>query len=184
MIVEYNGYKPDISKALYIAPNAVITGNVILEEGVSVWYGAVLRGDTGCIHVGQNSNIQDNCVIHCEEGSDVHIGENVLIGHGAIIHGCSIENGCMIGMGAIVMNDAVIREQSLVGAGAMVTEGKAFPERSLILGSPAKAIKPVSASQIQMIQDGINEYLKLGKIYSSNTNESLNDKLIHRSSKH
>ena len=167
MIIEYEGNKPDISKAAFIAENATIIGKVILEEGVSVWYGAVLRGDTGSIHVGRNSNIQDNCVVHCDEGSDVEIGENVLIGHGAIIHGCRIEDGCMIGMGAIVLNDAVIGEESLVGAGALVTQGKKFAAHTLILGNPARSAGPVTKDHIEMIRAGVAEYLELSGKYSN-----------------
>ena len=166
MIVEFDGHTPDVSRALFIADNASIIGDVILEDNVSVWYGAVLRGDTGRISVGRNSNIQDGCVVHCDQGSETVIAENVLIGHGAIIHGCTIEQDCMIGMGAIIMNGAVIKEGSLVGAGAMVTEGRTFPEHSLILGSPAKAVRPVSKEQTQMVREGVEEYLVLGKKYS------------------
>ena len=172
MIKEYNGYMPDVSRALFIAQNAVITGNVILEEGVTIWYGAVLRGDSGRIHIGRNSNIQDNCILHCDQGGYVEIGENVLVGHGAIVHGCTVGDGAMIGMGSVVLNGASIGKESIVGAGALVTQNKVFPERSIITGSPAKATGKVTQSHLDMIKHGVEEYLDLGRQYSgSNIDE-------------
>lgn len=167
MILEYDGKKPDTDKALYIADNAVIIGDVILEEGVTIWFGAVLRGDAGPIRVGRNTNIQDNCVVHCELGNTTTIGENVVVGHGAIIHSCTIGDNCMIGMGSIIQNDAVIADDSLVGAGALVTERKMFPKRALLLGSPAKYVKPVTDKQLQMIRDGAQEYLDFAEKYNN-----------------
>ena len=170
MIIEVNEKMPNTEKALFIAENATIAGNVTLEEGVTIWYGAVLRGDTGAIHIGKNSNIQDNVVIHTESGGgNVNVGENVVIGHSSIIHGCTIGNNCMIGMGSILMNFSQIGDYSLVAAGSMVTEHKQFPAQSLLLGSPAKVLKPITKEQIAMIDNGVEEYLQLGKIYSKHS---------------
>ena len=117
----------------YIAPNATIVGNVTLDDGVSVWYGAVLRGDSGPITIGENSNVQDNCVIH----EKTVVGKGCSIGHGAILHGCTVGDNCVVGMGAIVLNGAVLGEHGLVGAGAVVTGKMNAPAGSLLLGNPA-----------------------------------------------
>ena len=145
--------------AQYIAPNATIVGNVHLGENVSVWYGAVLRGDNCTITVGDNTNIQDNAVIH----SNTTIGSNVTIGHTAIIHGCTIGNNCMIGMGSIVLNNAVIGDNCIVGAGAVVTGKMNAPAGSLILGNPAKIVKEVSPEQIAGITGNAELYISLAK---------------------
>ena len=167
MIREYNGKTPDISKAAFIAETAVIIGDVTLGEGVSVWYGAVLRGDSGPIRVGDYTNIQDNCVLHCDTGGKIEIGKNVLIGHGAIIHGCTICDGAMIGMGAIVMNHAQVGEKSLVGAGALVTERKVFPPEVLVVGHPAKIARKLTPDQKAFLQEAVDVYVDLGKQYRS-----------------
>ena len=145
--------------AQYIAPNSTIVGNVTLGDNVSVWYGAVLRGDNCTITVGDNTNIQDNAVIH----SNTTIGANVTIGHTAIIHGCTIGDNCMIGMGAIVLNIAVIGKNSIVGAGAVVTGKMNAPEGSLILGNPAKIVKEVSPEMITEIKKDAALYIQLAK---------------------
>ena len=172
MIQAFHDKVPDTARAAFIAPNAVIVGDVVLEEGSSVWYGAVLRGDTGRIHVGKNSNIQDNCVIHCDGGGRTEIGENVTVGHGAIVHGCSIGDGSMIGMGSIVMSNAVIGDHCLVGAGALITEGKTFAPHSLILGSPARSVLPVTPEHLQIMEHAAGEYISLGRIYSGGEEEN------------
>ena len=169
MIIDYNGIHPDVSRAAFVAESAAVIGDVILEEGVSVWFGAVLRGDLGPIRIGKNSNVQDNCVLHCDAGDSLTVGENVTVGHSAILHGCTVGNGCMIGMGATVLNHVVLGDQCLVGANALVTEGKEFPAGRLIMGSPAKDIKPVSEAQIAMIEAGNREYVQLTKEYNSYT---------------
>ena len=165
MITACNGITPDIEKAAFIAENAVICGDVVLEEGVSVWYGAVLRGDVGTIRIGRNTNIQDNCVIHTDHGGCTEIGANVTVGHGAIVHGCTIGDGCVIGMGAILMNDAVIGEHCLVGAGSLVTNGKVFAPNSVIMGSPARTVMPVTAAHLESMQHSAEEYLRLSGMY-------------------
>ena len=165
MIMEFNGKRPDVEKALFIADNAVIIGDVTLEEGVSVWFGAVIRADSGPIHIGRNSNVQDNCVLHNDRGTRIDIGEGVTIGHGAIIHGCSIEDGCLVGMGAVIMNDARVRKNSLVSAGALISGGKEFAEESLLIGCPAKALKKVSPEQLQTMKDNAQVYLEEAAAY-------------------
>lgn len=143
----------------YIAPNATVVGDVILENGVSIWYGAVLRGDTGTITIGENSNVQDNCVIH----EKTTVGSGCSIGHGAILHGCTVGDNCVIGMGAIVLNGAVLDEHCLVGAGAVVTGKMNAPAGSLILGNPATVIKPLTQEQIDYIHRDAKLYLRLAE---------------------
>ncbi|AWX33197.1 MAG: gamma carbonic anhydrase family protein [Methanosphaera sp.] len=144
-----------------IYDGAKVVGDVELKDNVSVWYNAVVRGDQAPISVDENSNIQDNCVVHVSKNYPVKIGKNVSIGHGAIIHGCTIEDNVLIGMGAIILNGAKISKNCLVGAGALVTENKEFPEGSLIIGSPAKAVRQLSEEQIESIQENADEYVNL-----------------------
>ena len=151
--------------SIVICPGAQVIGNVELGEDVSIWHGAVLRGDTDSITIGNNSNVQDNCVVHCTKGFPVEIGDNVSVGHGAVVHGCRLEDNVLIGMNATVLNGAHIGKNSIVGAGAVVSEGKEFPEGSLILGVPAKAVKKVTSEQIKMIQNNADNYVRLSKQY-------------------
>ena len=151
--------------SIVICPGAQVIGDVELGEDVSIWHGAVLRGDTDSITIGDNSNVQDNCVVHCTKGFPVEIGKNVSVGHGAVVHGCKLEDNVLVGMNATVLNGARIGKNSIIGAGAVVSEGKEFPECSLILGVPAKAIKQVSEEQINLIQNNADNYVKLSKQY-------------------
>ena len=180
MIAAYNGIIPSIEKAAFIAENAVICGDVVLEEGVSIWYGAVLRGECGRIRVGRNTNIQDNCVIHTDHGGCTEIGANVTIGHGAIVHGCTIGDGCVIGMGAILMNDAVIGDHCLVGAGSLVTNGKVFAPNSMIMGSPARTVKPVTPEHLEFMEHSAEEYLRLSRMYKGTGSMLETERLILR----
>ena len=143
----------------YIAPNATVVGNVTLEAGVSIWYGSVLRGDCGTITIGENSNVQDNCVIH----EETKVGKGCSIGHGAILHGCTVGDNCVVGMGAIVLNGAVLGEHCLVGAGAVVTGKMNAPAGSLILGNPATVVKELTQEQIDYIHRDAKLYLRLAE---------------------
>ena len=151
--------------SVVICPGAQVLGDVELGENVSVWHGAVIRGDTDSITIGDNSNVQDNCVVHCTRGFPVVIGKNVSVGHGAVVHGCRLDDNVLIGMNATVLNGAHISKNCIVGAGAVVSEGKEFPEGSLILGVPAKVVKQLSPEQVQLIQDNADNYVKLSKQY-------------------
>ena len=151
--------------SVIICPGAQVFGDVELGENVSVWHGAIIRGDTDSITIGDNYNVQDNCVVHCTRGFPVEIGKNVSVGHGAVVHGCKLDDNVLIGMNATVLNGAHIGKNSIVGAGAVVSEGKEFPEGSLILGVPAKAVKEVSEEQINLIQNNADNYVKLSKQY-------------------
>ncbi len=144
-----------------IYEGAKVLGDVKLGSNVSIWYNAVIRGDIEPITIEDNSNIQDNCVLHVSEDYPVKIGKNVSVGHGAIVHGCTIEDDVLVGMGAIILNGAHITKNCLIGAGALVTENKTFEEGSLILGSPAKAVRKLTDEEIESIRENADEYVKL-----------------------
>lgn len=141
----------------FLAPDAVVTGDVVLKDKVSIWYGAVLRGDSGTITVGEGTNIQDRCVVH----EETTIGRYCTVGHGAIVHGCTIGDECLIGMGAIVLDGAVIGDQCIVGAGAVVTGKMNAPAGSMLLGSPAKVVKELSAQQRDALRGNAEHYIAL-----------------------
>lgn len=158
-----NGKAPEIHKDAHIAENASIIGDVTLGAGVSVWYGAVIRGDACTIRVGENSNVQDCCCLH--GAKDTTVGKNVTIGHGAIVHGCTVEDNCLIGMGATILDGAVIGEGSIIGAGALVSEGKVIPPRSLVVGVPGKVLREVTDEQFEGILKNAAAYVEEGKLY-------------------
>lgn len=143
----------------FVAPNATIVGDVNLGKDVNIWYGAVLRGDSGSITVGEGTNVQDNCVIH----EKTVIGKHCTIGHSAIVHGCTIGDGCVIGMGAIVLTGAVLEQGCLVGAGALVTGKTVAPAGSMLLGSPAKVVKTLTAEQMAAQIHDAQHYVSMAK---------------------
>lgn len=149
----------------FIAPSAAVIGDVVLESDVSVWFGAVLRGDNARITVGAGSNVQDNSVIHVDDGYPVVVGKRVTIGHKAMLHGCSVGDGALIGMNAVILNGAVIGKNCLIGANALVTEGTVVPDGHLVLGSPAKVIKPLDQSAQQQMAQGAQHYIDKIQVY-------------------
>jgi carbonic anhydrase/acetyltransferase-like protein (isoleucine patch superfamily) len=151
---------PEVAPSAWIAPGAHVIGAVHLGEESSVWYGAVLRGDTEPIRVGARTNVQDGCVLHADPGYPAIVGDDCVVGHNAIVHGCQIERGCLIGMGATILNGAKIGEGSIVAAGALVPENTEFPPRSLIVGMPAKPVREVTEEQTQSIAHGVREYVE------------------------
>lgn len=166
MIKEFSPYKPKIHNEVYVAENSTIIGNVEIEEGASIWFGAVLRGDENSIKVGKYSNIQDNVVVHVDEYS-VRIGNSVTVGHGAILHGCVIEDECLIGMGSIILNNARIGKNTIVGAGALVTQNAIIPEGVLCIGSPAKVVRKLTEDEINSIKSSAKMYFDLSNKYKS-----------------
>lgn len=151
-IYELDGHAPQLAEGAWVADNAEVMGRVVLGENASVWYGCVVRGDTETIRVGRNSNVQDGSVLHADEGVPLTVGDNVTIGHQVMLHGCTIGDGSLIGIQAVVLNHARIGRNCIVGAGSVVTEGKEFPDNSLIVGAPAKAIRTLDAEQIAKFQ--------------------------------
>ncbi|MHA1301871.1 MAG: hypothetical protein ACTSO9_20840 [Candidatus Helarchaeota archaeon] len=158
---------PKIHESVYIAEGAQIHGDVEIEEGASIWFNAVIRGDEGKIKIGKYSNIQDCCIIHSDLGIGVEIGENVSVGHGAVIRGSKIKNNVMIGMNATIMTNSEIGESSIVGANALVTYNKKFPPKSLIIGVPAKLVKQLSEKDLQVAEASVNMYKELSKKYKN-----------------
>lgn len=150
-----------ISDKAYITKTAVIEGDVTIEKDVSIWYGAVLRGDLASIYVGEGSNVQENCTLHVDRNCPVKIGKGVTIGHGAIIHGCEVGDNSLIGMGAIVLNGAVIGKNCIIGAGALVTGGTVIPDNSLVIGSPGKVKREVTEAEIAANRENAEEYVNL-----------------------
>lgn len=142
-----NGKAPQLAPGAYAAENATLVGDVRLEEGASVWYGAVVRGDCDRIVLEALVNVQDNCTLHCDAGHPLTVGRGTTVGHNAVLHGCTIGEDCLIGMNATILNGAVIGDGCVVGAGALVTEGKVFPPNSVILGVPAKVAHTLSAEE-------------------------------------
>ena len=146
-LYELDGVSPRIAPTAWVADSAQVIGDVVLEDGASVWFGAVVRGDNATITIGRGSNVQENAVLHTDAGLPMHIGENVTVGHQVTLHGCTVGAGSLIGIGAVVLNRAVIGARCLVGAGALVTEGKIFEDGSMIVGAPARALRELSAEQ-------------------------------------
>ena len=165
MIKEFNGKYPTIDNTAYISESVDIIGDVLIEKDVNIWFGARLRADMNRIVVGENSNIQENSVIHIDKEHETIIGKNVTIGHGAIIHGCNISDNVLVGMGAIILNGAKIGNNTIIGAGALVTQGKSFDDGVLVLGNPAKVIRKLTEEEIQSIQKSADNYVDLSKKY-------------------
>ncbi len=154
---------PQIGDGVFVAPTATVIGNVILKENSSVWFGAVLRGDSDEISIGERTNIQDSAVVHCDPDDPVIIGDDCIIGHSAIVHGATLENNVLVGMQSTVLNGAVIGEFSIIGANALVTAGTIIPPYSLVLGSPAKVIKSINQEQIKAIKENAAVYVEKAK---------------------
>ncbi|HEY7853335.1 MAG TPA: gamma carbonic anhydrase family protein [Caulobacteraceae bacterium] len=151
----------------WIAPTAVVVGNVILKHNASIWFGVVARGDNDPIEIGENSNVQDNSVLHTDVGQPLTIGDNVTVGHMAMLHGCTIGDGSLIGIGAIVLNGARIGRGCLIGAGALITEGKVVPDRSVVMGAPGKVVREVTSEQAAGLAAGAMHYVENWKRFAA-----------------
>lgn len=156
---------PQIPASAWVAPEATLIGNVRLGERASVWPGAVLRGDGDTITVGDETNIQDGAVLHVDPGCPLTLGARVTVGHQATVHGCTIGDGTLVGLQAVILNRAVIGRDCLVAAGAVVTEGKSFPDRSLIVGAPARALRELTDADVAMLQSASDAYVRRGALY-------------------
>lgn len=166
--------KPSIADSAFIAPGAVVCGNVSIAEHCSVYFNSTLRGDRTEIVVGSYSNIQDNCVVHASPIYPVHIGKNVSIGHGAIIHGCTIRDNVLVGMGAIVMNDVEIGENSIVGAGALLTQHQKIPPNSVVMGAPGKVVRAVTEKELAHIANNAKHYAEMSAEHIAGVHEIYN----------
>jgi carbonic anhydrase/acetyltransferase-like protein (isoleucine patch superfamily) len=159
-VYELEGKSPALSTGVWIADSAEVIGAVEIGEDANIWFGAVVRGDTETIRIGAGTNIQDASVLHADVGKPLTIGNNVTVGHQVMLHGCTIGDGSLIGIGAVVLNGARIGKGCLVGAGALVTEGKEFPDGSMIIGSPAKAVRELTQAQQQGLVASAKHYVE------------------------
>lgn len=148
-----------------ILDGAVVTGDVTLGTDVSVWFNAVVRGDTGGIRVGARSNIQDCAVLHTDFAHPIEMGEDVTVGHGAVVHGCTVGDRVLIGMGTVILSGAVIGSDCLIGAGSLITGKTVVPDGSLVMGSPARVVRPLTGAEHDMILSDIRNYLALSRKY-------------------
>lgn len=151
----------------WIAPTAVVIGNVLIEEDASVWFGAIIRGDNEPIHVGRGSNIQEACVLHTDPGYPMTIGPGCTIGHMVMLHGCTIGGGSLIGIGSIVLNGARIGRECLIGANTLITEGKDIPDRSMVLGSPGKVVRELSDEDVARFSGTAGRYVTHWKRFAA-----------------
>lgn len=164
-----DGHRPELPPAgeAWIAPTAVLIGRVRIAPGASVWWGAVLRGDNELIDIGPGSNVQDGCVLHTDLGFPLTIGAGCTVGHNAILHGCVLEDNVLVGMGATVLNGARIGRNTLIGANALVPEGRQIPEGSLVVGMPAKPLRPLSEEEIERLKASAAGYVANGRRYAA-----------------
>ena len=158
---------PKTELAEFIAPNATIVGRVELAKGSSVWFGAILRGDNDVISIGEDTNVQDGTIIHTDDAIPLRVGARVTIGHAAVLHGCTVDDESLIGIGAVLLNGSHIPRHCIVGARALVTEGKTFPERSLIIGSPARAIRTLTDEDIAGIRASAAHYVENARRFAA-----------------
>jgi len=161
----YAGTDPRIHETAFVAGNATVIGDVAIDEHASVWFGAVLRGDIGPIHIGKNSNVQDGCVLHNPWEGELAIGNDVTVGHRAIVHGCRIGDRVLIGMGAVIMDYAEIGDDSIIGAGAIVTERTVIPPRSLVMGIPGTVKRMLTDDEVKELEAHARQYAELAKRY-------------------
>ena len=166
-IYQFGEHVPDIDPSAYITDSANVIGKVKVEGNASVWFNVTIRGDNELITIGENSNVQEGCVLHTDPGFPLTVARNVTIGHQAMLHGCTIGEGSLIGIQAVILNGAKIGRNCLVGAGALVTENKEFPDNSLIIGSPAKAVRTLSEEDVARMQGNTTNYVQRGQLFKT-----------------
>jgi len=159
---------PEIDATAFVADSATVLGKVTLQPHSSVWFGATLRGDNERITIGENSNVQEGTVLHTDMGYPLTVGRDVTIGHQAMLHGCTIGDGSLVGIQAVILNGARIGKGCLVGAGALVTEGKQFPDNVLIIGSPAKAVRELTADDVAGLKGAADSYVQRAQLFKTN----------------
>lgn len=166
-VFTFCGVRPKVHPSVYAFANVVVIGDVEIDAGVSLWPGVTIRGDKGTVRIGRGSNIQDHCMLHSDPDAPLIIGPDVTIGHGAIVHGCSVGAGCVIGIGAVLMSGVLIGNSSRVAAGAVVGAGPTYPPRSLLAGTPASIVVPLSDSDVKTLDETAAEYRALSEQYRS-----------------
>lgn len=165
-ILPFGEHTPEIDPSGWLAPTATVIGQVVVGEGASVWFGAVIRADGDRITVGPGSNVQDNCVFHADPGFPLTLVGDVAVGHGAVLHGCTIEPGVLVGMGAVVMNGAHVGSGSIIAAGTVVLEGTEIPERSLVAGVPGKVRRETTDDEVASIARNVAGYRARAQAYA------------------
>ena len=160
-----------IAETAFVAPNATVVGNVVVEAHASVWFNAVVRAELDTVTIGERANVQDGAVIHVDEGFPVKLGKNVTVGHRAVVHGATVDDNCIVGIGAILLNGCRIGANSIVGAGALVPEGKEFPPNSLLIGVPARVARTITPEQAERIAEGADHYVSFGAAYARKLGE-------------
>ncbi|HEX2530554.1 MAG TPA: gamma carbonic anhydrase family protein [Burkholderiaceae bacterium] len=166
-IYQLDEHAPEIDPSAYVTESANIIGKVKIEANASIWFDVTIRGDNEPIAVGENSNVQESCILHTDPGYPLTVGKNVTVGHQAMLHGCTIGDGSLIGIQAVILNGAKIGKNCLVGAGALVTEGKEFPDNSLILGSPAKVARTLGEEDIARMHANTSHYVQRGRFFKA-----------------
>ncbi len=160
-------YRNQIDPTAFVAANATVCGNVFVDALASIWFGAVVRGDTELVRIGKQTNVQDLAVLHADPGTPCQLGDEVTIGHAAVVHGATIDEGAMVGIRAVVLNGAHVGSGSIIGAGAVVTEGAEIPPRSLAVGVPAKVIRPTGEADWQRIRETAAHYVAAAKAFAA-----------------
>lgn len=166
-IYALNGIQPELGENCWVAEDAVVVGQVSLGRNTSIWFGTVVRGDSDRILIGENTNVQDGCVLHTDEGITLSIGANVTVGHMAMLHGCTIGNGSLIGIGAVILNGAEIGENCIIGANTLIPEGKRIPARSLVMGSPGRIVRELSDEEVKKLLTSAAHYVRNAKRFAT-----------------
>ncbi len=167
-VLPFQGIEPTLGRDVFLAENATVIGKVVLGDDVSVWFGAVLRGDVGSITVGARTNIQDLTMVHMTLGiSDTRIGDDVTVGHSAVLHGCDIGHRCLIGMGSILLDNVEVGDECVIGAGSLLPQRMIVPPRSLVIGRPARVVRPVNDEELRMGIEGARRYVEYVRQYRS-----------------
>ncbi len=175
MILKFKDKEPMFHPSVWVAPDATVTGDVVVGKESSIWFGAVVRGDINYIRIGARTSIQDLCIIHVNAGLfPTLIGDEVTVGHRALLHGCTIGNRCLIGMGSIIMDGVKIGDGCMVAAGALVTPGTVIPPRTVVMGSPAKPKRGCTQDDLEVLRLGVLEYLELARTYAAQVNININ----------
>jgi carbonic anhydrase/acetyltransferase-like protein (isoleucine patch superfamily) len=167
-IYQFEEHVPAVDASAYIADSANVIGMTRIEANASIWFNVTIRGDNEPIVIGQNSNVQEGCVLHADPGFPLTIGNNVTVGHQAMLHGCTIGEGSLVGIQAVILNGARIGRNCLVGAGALVTEGKEFPDNSLIIGAPARVARTLSDEEVAKLHRSSEGYVRQGQLFKTN----------------
>ena len=164
-IISYKSLRPSIDSSVYVAPGVVVIGDVKIDQGASIWFNSVLRGDIDRIHIGKYTNIQDNSTVHVMGDHPTNIGDYVTVGHNAVVHGCTIGNNCLIGMGSILLGYCKIGDNCIVAAGTLITEGKIIPANSMVMGVPGKVVRTLTDEEVKAIRESAINYNLVAQEY-------------------